>query len=249
MSVNPDVDQIVPFGQPANGAEAPSMPALTMVAPSAPPPVFAVSPVYEPAPPAQPSWQVAPAQTAATWSPGPARRRSGWIVPAAIAAVGLIASGSLGYLLYATTGQRDAARHQLATTQVTLADTDKQLAARQATAAYVDMYVQNSGRVSTAYQNEVICSTYLTCRGAAQDALDAMKQFQSSRGTATVPPALASVDSQIGDALSAAIAGDQELITGLDSNDKTKFDDGYDKFSLAMLSFAKAESALSALIG
>ena len=246
----PDVDQIVPLGQPAGAPETEVTPPLSVVAPSPAPPVFAVAPSYAPPAPAASPWAsqpvAAPFQAPA---PVPARKRNGWIVSAAIAAIGLIASGALGYFLYTTTGQRDLARHQLASTQATLTDTQSQLAARKATDAYVTMYITNSGRVTTAYQNEVICDSFLSCRGAAQDALDSMKAFQSARSTTAVPSALAGVDSQIGDALSAGIGGDQELITGLDSNDKTKFDDGYNKFSAAMLSFAKAESALSAMIG
>jgi len=245
MSLNPEVDQILPLGQPTNGADDRVSAPLAMVAPSPAPPVFAVAPAYEPpAPPAAAPWQSAPIASEANWSPAPARKSRAWIVPVAIVAVGLVASGTLGYLLYTTTGQRDTARHQLASTQATLADTDKQLAARKATAAYVDMYVQNSGRVTTDYENVVACSSYITCRTTAQDALTNMKAFQSARASSSVPPALASADSQIGDALSAGIAADQELITGMDTNDKTKIDEGFKKLDQAFLSFAKAQAAL-----
>src|SRR6266852_6028931 len=183
MSLNPDVDQIVPFGQPPNGAEGEVHAPLTMVAPSPAPPVFAVAPAYEPPPPAASAWQSAPQAPGATWSPAPARKRSGWIVPAAIAVVGLIASGTLGYFLYTTTGQRDTARHQLASTQATLADTEKQLAARKATDAYLGVYLTNSGRVMTEYQNVVACDTYATCRTSSQEALTDMKSFQTARTT------------------------------------------------------------------
>ncbi len=251
----PDVDQIVPDGQPAGVAETEVRTPLAIVTSSPAPPVFAGAPVYMPPPPAYappapqtPPWEP---QTAAAplQAPAPARKGRGWIVSAAIAAVGLIASGSLGYFLYTTTGQRDAARHQLASTQATLADTQGQLAARKATDAYVAMYVANSGKVTTEYENEVICDSFVTCRTAAQDQLNDMKGFQSARSSAKVPAALASADGQIGDALSAAIAADQELITGMDTNDKTKFDDGYNKLNAAMLSFFKAESLMSAAIG
>lgn len=258
----PDVDQTVPDGQPAGGPETEARTPLAIVAPSPAPPVFAVAPAFAPAPPAYappppayappllqtPRWepQAMPAPVQAHERAGEGR---GWIVTAAIAVVGLIASGALGYLLYTTTGQRDAARHQLASTQATLADTQGQLAARKATDAYLAMYVANSGRVTTDYENEVICDSYVTCRTAAQDQLNDMKQFQSARSSAKVPAALASADSQIGDALSAALVADQELITGMDTNDKTKFDDGYNKLSAAMLSFFKAESLMSAAIG
>ena len=245
MSLNPEVDQIVPLNQPTNGADAGVNAPLAMVAPSPAPPIFAVAPAYEPpAPPAAAPWQSASIAPGATWSPAPARKSRGWIVPAAIAVVGLIASGTLGYLLYTTTGQRDSTRHQLASTQATLADTDKQLAARKATAAYVDMYVQNSGKVTTDYENVVACSSYITCRTTVQDALTDMKAFQSARSSSAVPSALASADSQIGDALSAGIAAAQELITGMDTDDNAKIKEGFKKLDAAMLSFAKAQAAL-----
>src|SRR5437879_9659394 len=115
MSLNPEVDQIVSLNQPTNGADAGVSVPLAMVAPSPAPPVFAVAPAYEPpAPPAAASWQSAPVAPEANWSPAPARKGRAWVVPAAIVVVGLIASGTLGYLLYTATGQRDTARHQLA---------------------------------------------------------------------------------------------------------------------------------------
>jgi hypothetical protein len=243
----PDVDQIVPDGQPAGGPEPEVRTPLAIVAPSPAPPIFAVAPAYAPPPPQAPPWESQPL-AAPIQAPAPARKRRGWIVTAAIAAVGLIASGTLGYFLYTTTGQRDTARHQLAATQATLTDTQAQLAARKATDAYVAMYITNSGKVTTEYENEVLCDSYFTCLTAAQSALNDMKQFQSARAAATVPSALASADSQTGDALSAAIAADQELITGMQNSDKTKFDDGYNKFNAAMLSFFKAESLMSAAI-
>jgi hypothetical protein len=64
-----------------------------------------------------------------------------------------------------------------------------------------------------------------------------------------VPAALASADSQIGDALSAGIAAGQELITGMDTDDNAKIKEGFKKLDAAMLSFAKAQAALgSALV-
>jgi hypothetical protein len=187
-----------------------------------------------------PPWLEQPAAVQA-----PARKRRGWLVSASIAVVGIIASGTLGAFLYTTTQQRDAARHQLALTQSTLADTNQQLAARKAIDTYLNLYVSNSGRVTTEYENTIACDSYVTCRTAAQDLVTAMKAFQAARARATVPSALANADSQIGDALSAAIAGDQELITGMDTNDLAKIKDGGKKVDDAMLSFAKAESALA----
>jgi hypothetical protein len=251
----PDVDQIVPDGQPARVAETEVRTPLAIVAPSPAPPVFAAAPAYMPPPPAYaptaletPPWEpqivAAPVQ-----APAPARKNRGWIVSAAIAAVGLIASGTLGYFLYTTTGQRDAARHQLASTQATLTDTQQQLAARKATDAYVHMYLVNAGRVETDYSNLFVCDTYGACRSAVQDALTDMKGFQSARAIATVPSALASADSQLGDALSAAIAADQQVITAMDLDDRAKLDAAYKNLNDALLSFSKAESAVAAALG
>lgn len=246
MSSSPDVDGNGSLGQPTDGAD---IEVRTAVAVAAPASIVAVPPAYEPPPPPQtPPWQAqlaaAPAQ-----APVQARRRPRWIVPTAIAVVGIIASGTLGGILYATLGQRDSARHQLASTQATLTDTQKQLAARKATDTYMNLYVTHSGAVTTDYENVVACTTYVTCRTSAQDALTDMKAFQSARSSAVVPSALASADSQLGDALSAGIAAAQELITGMDTNDDAKIKEGFNKLDAAMLSFAKAESAIAATLG
>jgi hypothetical protein len=233
MSLNPDIQEIEPRGQPTNGVESEAKTPL------------AIAPPYQPA--ALP--QAAPWEAQVVAVPARARRRPGWIVPVAIAVVGLVASGTLGYFLYNTTGQRDAARHQLAATKATLADASNQLAARKATDAYTQMYVLNSGKVQTDYQTLFVCDSYSTCRSAAQDALTDMKAFQSARAAATVPSALASADSQLGDALSAAIAADQQVITAMDGDDRAKLDAAYKKFNDALLSFAKAESALASALG
>jgi hypothetical protein len=180
-------------------------------------------------------------------APAPARRgRPRWIVPTGIAVIGLILAGTLGGFLYTTIGQRDSARHQLASTQVTLTDTEKQLAVRQATDAYVKLYVLNSGKVTTEYENVVACDSYITCRMSAQDLLANMKAFQAARSGAVVPPALVNADTLLGDSLSAAMAADQELIVGMDINDDVKIKEGFKKLDAAMLSFAKAESAIAA---
>jgi len=241
MSINPDVDGIGPLGQQANGAQAEVTAPIALATPPMPLPVLNIAPAFEPpAAPQAPPWE---AQVVAV--PARARKRRGWVVPAAIAAVGLIASGTLGYFLYTTTVQRDAARHQLAATQATLKETQGQLATRKATDAYLNLYVLSSGRVETDYQTLFVCDTYSTCRSAAQDALTDMKAFQSARAAMSVPAAMASADSQLGDALSSAIAADQEVISAMDNDDRTKLDDGYKKFNEAMLSFAKAETALA----
>src|SRR5579862_5352985 len=51
----------------------------------------------------------------------PKAARPAWHVPAAIAGVGVIVAGALGYVLLTTVQQRDSARRQLAVTQATLA--------------------------------------------------------------------------------------------------------------------------------
>jgi hypothetical protein len=227
MSLNPEVDGVVAEAVPT------------------PVPLIVVPPAYEaPAPQQVPPWHEQPVAFEPR-AQAPARKRRGRLVSAGIALVGLIASGTLGGFLYTTIQQRDAARHQLALTQSNLANTDQQLAARKATDVYLNLYVLNSGRVMTEYENTVACDSYVTCRTAAQDLLTAMKAFQSARAGITVPSALANADSQVGDALSAAIAGNQELITGMDTDDVAKIKEGGKKVDQAMLSFAKATSALA----
>ncbi len=240
MSLNLEVDGNGSPG-PAGGSDAE---VRTTVAVAEPAPMVAVQPTYElPPPPQAPPWG---AQVAVAPAQAPARRRPRWIVPTGIAIIGLIAAGTLGGFLYTTIGQRDTARHQLASTQATLTDTQKQLAARSATDAYMKLYVVNSGKVTTDYGYVIVCDSYLTCRTSAQDMLTDMKAFQAARSSAVVPAALANADTLLGDSLSAAMAADQELITGMDTNDDTKIKEGFKKVYAAMLTFAKAESAIAA---
>ena len=191
------------------------------------------------------------APAAAPEAPPAARRRPAWIVPAAIAAIGIIASGTLGYFLYATIQQRDTLHQQLVSTKATLASTQEQLttaqadaASRKVTATYVAMEVADAGKVQTAYQTVVNCHTYGECRTAAQQMLSDMQTFQSDRKSANVPSALAGTDSSLGDALSAAIAADQEFITGADNDDAAKIKEGFNKLGAAMLNVAKAQATL-----
>lgn len=201
--------------------------------------------VLEPAAPAQP--EAAPIVPVVK-----ARRpRPVWLVPATITLVGLIVSGMLGYFLYATIQQRDGARHQLATTQATLASTQQRLtaaqtdaAARKKVASYVALYISDNARVQTDYQTEVVCDNYSTCRTAAQQLLIDMQGFQNDRAATGVPDALASSDSAAGDSLSAGIAGVQEFIVGMDDGNLSKIKDGGSKIDAAMLNLDKAEETL-----
>lgn len=181
--------------------------------------------------------------------------RPGWLGSVAVGAVGLIASGTLGYFLYSTANHRDALVHRLASTQATLASTKQDLsaaqsdaAARKAVADYVSFYVVNHGRIQTDYQAVNNCDSFSQCRTASQQLLTDMQAFQSDRTSASVPRALANSDSMLGDALSAAIAATQELIVGYDNHDRAKWREGYAKLDAAMLSMAKAEAALGTAI-
>src|SRR6202035_3877797 len=79
------------------------------------------------------------------------RTRPKWVVPVAIAAVGLIASGALGYLFYSTNTKLEATRHTLTNTQLTLDVTKQQLTAAQedavakkVTADYLALYAADA---------------------------------------------------------------------------------------------------------
>lgn len=178
----------------------------------------------------------------------PRRRRPAWIVPAAIAAVGVIASGTLGYFLYVTMQQRDGLHARLVTTQAQLNAEQADAASKKVTATYVATYVADEGKVQADYQTIVVCDTYTACRTAAQQLLTDLQSFQADRKAANVPSDLLSADSSLGDALSAAIAGDQEFIVGIDNGDDAKAKEGGQKVDQAMLSLAKAEASVGALL-
>jgi hypothetical protein len=267
MSTHPDFEG--PVTMPPDpgrfGAERAAPVASEAIAPAPQEPAAGLS-----AEPIMPPGLVGPAQAVAPVSPQAiqawaapvpvptlerTRGAGGWIGMVAIGAVGLIAAAALGYLLYSTAGQRDAALRQVASTKATLTDrqvtlnaTQNDLATRKATAAYLSMYVSDGGRVSIDYQKFVACTTFGSCRTAAQSALTNMQTFQSDRSAATVPVALLSSDGMLRDALSAAIAADQELISGMDNTNDAKFKDGWHKLTSAMLGLAKAEAALGAAV-
>jgi hypothetical protein len=180
-------------------------------------------------------------------------RSRGWVGVVAVGCVGLIAAGTLGYFLYSTTNQRDAALRQVATTKATLSSTEdtltvaqQDLIARKTIAAYTRTYVADSGRVHIEYQKLEACTKFGACRTAAQSLLTNLQAFQSDRSAAGVPAAMANSNAMLRDALSAAIAADQEFISGMDTGNLNKIKDGWRKLSAAMLSVAKAEAALGA---
>lgn len=251
MSINPEYDRTVTLRPYPNGAE--SEPGGALAVDQALP--VTGTELYPPAQPVQPAYLPEPPRFAA---PAPVAvtargRRPRWVAPAAIGAVGLIASGSLGYLLWTASGQRDAARHQLASTQLTLSGTQALLstvqadaAAQKVTADYVSQYIVDSAKVLTDDKSLNSCGGFGQCRTAAQQELNDMQAFQSDRTKATVPAALANSDAMLGDALSAGIAGLQELISGMDNNNVAKITGGWAKLNKATLSMGKAEAALGA---
>ena len=99
MAINREFDSIVTVEPPPDGA-APVYPEALSAAIAEPQaiPQTAFPTFIEPVASA-PEIMVAPV------APRQARRRPRWVVPSAIAAVGLIASGTLGYFLYTTNSQ------------------------------------------------------------------------------------------------------------------------------------------------
>ena len=192
--------------------------------------------------------------------------RPGWLVPVAIAAIGVIVGGVLGGLLYVNTGQRDVARKQLAatsatlaTTKTTLADTSSRLgtarvdaASKAVTATYVATYVTDNGRAETAIESFfTTCNSsakFSVCRDGAQQSLVALQAFQSDRAALTVPSQLSASDAMLKDSLSAAIAAMQEMITGGDDSNMSQIDDGFAKLDAAQLSLAKAGASIGAAL-
>jgi hypothetical protein len=253
MSINPEYDGTVTLRPYPNGADGEPVAAVAVdqAPPAAPAELSPPAPVIEPAYFPEPVQPLPSAPAAVVTTARSSRPR--WVAPVAIGTIGIIASGSLGYLVWSTTGQRDAARHQLASTQAMLTSTQDRLTtaqseagARQLTADYVSVYVVDAARVLTGDESMNTCKGYSQCRTAAQQTVNDMQAFQSDRTKATVPAALANSDAMLGDALSAGIAAVQEVISGMDNNNFAKLKDGWTKLDKAMLSIGKAESALGA---
>jgi hypothetical protein len=266
MSFNPDVEGVMGLRPGHDGVERDQALTVPIESDPAVPPVSQY-PVPTPSADAEPvgvfpAVVVAPASPEMQLSWGAfepvkaadhPRARRGWLGVLAVGVVGLVAACTLGYVLYATTGQRDAARREAASTQAALTSTQgtltsaqQDLAARNKITAYMAMYFVDSGRVHIDYQKLEACNSFGSCRTAAQSALTDMQTFQADRSSMTVPAALANSDGMLRDALSAAIGADQELISGMDNSNNHKFTDGWHKLSAALLSVAKAESVLGA---
>ncbi|TME95799.1 MAG: hypothetical protein E6I34_01110 [Chloroflexi bacterium] len=245
MAINREFDSIVTVEPPPDGA-APVYPEALSAAIAEPQaiPQTAFPTFIEPVASA-PEIMVAPV------APRQARRRPRWVVPSAIAAVGLIASGTLGYFLYTTNSELNSTRHRLAVTQQTLETTQHQLAdakldlaTRQQIERYVYLVTADAGKVNVDYNQVELCDSYSTCRFAAQAALTDMQSLQTDRHSLVVPVDLANADSQLGDSLSAGIAALQELISGMDTDNVSKIRDGFKKLEGAMLTMSKAEVVL-----
>lgn len=172
------------------------------------------------------------------------RPRPSWVASAAVGVVAVFATGSLGYASYATSQQRDATQHQLAATRATLTAAEADAAKRKLTADYVALYIADSGKAQWDYQNFVACNNFSTCRTSSQELLTDLQAFQADRKLAKVPSDLAGADADLGDALSAAIAATQQIISAMDNDDLTKFRDAEHKLDAAMLNIAKAQVAL-----
>src|SRR6266852_4469634 len=206
MSMDPENDRVATLDHPNGHGVVPleaTPEAVELPLTAEPAPALAVEPI----PVAEPT-VVIPIKSA--------RRRPGWLVPA-------------------------ATQTTLDSTKLELTNLQTDAANKKAVAGYVSTYTVDAGRVSTDYGQVVACNSYSTCRTSAQQALQDMQAFQSDRQSAKVPTSLSASDSQLGDSLSAGIAALQELISGMDNGNVKKVDDGFNKLNDSMLSMAKAE--------
>src|SRR5205807_1521336 len=74
------------------------------------------------------------------------RNRPRWLASASVGVVAVMATGALGYTLYATSRQRDATQIHLDATQTTLTAARSDAATRKVTADYVALYIADSGK-------------------------------------------------------------------------------------------------------
>jgi len=155
MSANPQYDGVITL-EPRLDVPQLALPEAPAMVELPPPPVYAPAPTVQ-------------------------RHRPRWLVPSAIAAVGLIASAMLGYLLYTTNTKLEVTRQTLAGTKVQLANLQADAARKKQVAGYESMYTLDAGRVQTDYQQVNACTTFSTCRTAAQQTLNDMQRFQSDR--------------------------------------------------------------------
>ena len=245
VELRPDgVEPVLPEPQPVGPAPVETPPYVAALA-TAPAPQYApeYAPAYASAPVYAPTFDpalLAPARVA--------RKRPGWLGSAAIAVVGLIAAGSLGYLFYTSNQKLDATRHELFVTQQNLDATTKNLTEAQARAAYLKLYTSDLGRISADWSNANGCDTFSTCRSTAQTLLDDTQAFQSDRQSAKVPAEYANADSSLGDGLSAIIAAVRDLQTALTSRDSNRIQDAYQALNNAMLQVFKTQSELGRLV-
>jgi len=179
------------------------------------------------------------------------RAKPPWLKTAVLGAAARVAAGTLGYVANTAAQQRNQAFDAFVSTKAALVATDTALtqakqdaATKKVTADYVSMYVADTGRIETDYQVVSACNSFSTCRTASQQLLEDLQKFQSDRSAATVPGGLSASDASLGDALSAAIAADEEIISGMDTDSFSKFKDGFNRLDAAMLNVAKAEATL-----
>ena len=228
MSANPEIEEMVALPAP----EAPAEPNghIVEVAPQA---------------------QTLPSEDAAEPKVKARRAKPAWLASGVLGAVALLATATLGYVSYAASQQRNQAYDAFVSTKSTLVATDQALtqakadaAAKKVIADYTALVVLDEGNVQRDYQNIQACSSYGACRTAGQDLLNDLQKYQADRTKAGAPSNLSSADASLGDALSAAIAADQEFIDGMDSFSVNKVKDGLHKLDAAMLNVAKAQVAL-----
>lgn len=202
-------------------------------------------PEYSPAPGLPPAYVPVIDQPAISAARRP---RPAWILPAAIAVAGLIASGALGYLSYSTSAKLDATRHELTSTQLDLDGKNKWLAAERAQAAYVRMYDRDLGTLSTDFGVLTECDSAASCNSAAQAMLADAQSFQSDRQSAKVPASLAGVDGMLGDGLTAEVAALQDLVTAINGGNTDRIQNGFTAVNDATISVFKTQTELARLV-